>query len=65
MIPSLVQWIKGYGATAAAAWIQSLAQELPYAVDAAIKHTRTHTHTHVHKMSGISFKMIWREEAGS
>ena len=30
-------WVKGSGITAAAAWIQSLAQELLYAVDASIK----------------------------
>ena len=37
MIRSLTQWIKGLGIVAAAAWIQSLAQELPYSVGAAIK----------------------------
>ena len=34
MIPSPVQWVKG---SAAVAWIQSLAQELPYATDTAVK----------------------------
>ena len=40
MIPGLAWWVKGSGIAAvwvvAAAWIQSLAQELPYAVGAAI-----------------------------
>ena len=30
-------WVKGCGIVTAAAWIQSLAQELPYAVGAAKK----------------------------
>ena len=43
LIPSLVQWVKGSGIATAAtkltamAWIQSLAQELLYSMDAAIK----------------------------
>ena len=45
MIPSPMNWVKGSGDEAASAvakvaaafWIQSLAQELPYAVDVAIK----------------------------
>ena len=42
LIPGPAQWLKGSGiATAAAqvtvAWIQSLAQQLPYAMDAATK----------------------------
>ena len=42
-MPGPVQWVKGSGVAAAvvqvtaAAWIQSLAQELPYATGAAIK----------------------------
>ena len=36
-IPSPAQWVKGSGTAATAAQIQSLARELPYAVDAAIK----------------------------
>ena len=46
-IPSLAQWAKSSGITAAvgyfaaAAQIQSLAQELPYAVGAAIKFQKT------------------------
>ena len=31
LIPGPVQWVKGPGIAAAAAWIQFLAQELPYA----------------------------------
>ena len=37
----LAQWVKGSGFVAAAAWIQSVAQELPYAVGAAIKKQKT------------------------
>ena len=40
MIPGLVQWVKASGVAAAVAQIQSLAQELPYAVGAAIKTTK-------------------------
>ena len=36
-IPSPAQWVKGSGITASAAWIQSLAWELPYAMGVAIK----------------------------
>ena len=36
LMPSLVQWVKGSG-VAAAAWIQPLAQEHPYAMGMAIK----------------------------
>ena len=36
-IPSPVQWVKGSGTAATAAWIQSLAWGLPYAVGMAIK----------------------------
>ena len=36
-VTSLVQWVKGSQVAAAAARIQSLAWELPYAVDVAIK----------------------------
>ena len=36
-IPDLVQWVKGSGIATAMAQFQSLAQELPYAVDVAIK----------------------------
>ena len=36
-ISGLVQWVKGFGVTAAEACIQSLAQELPYAMGVAIK----------------------------
>ena len=32
-----MEWVKGSGIAAAAAWIQSLAQELPYATGGAIK----------------------------
>jgi len=41
--PGLEQWVKGSGVATAAAWvaagtwIQSLAWELPYALDAALK----------------------------
>ena len=34
--PSPVQWVKGSGIAAAAAQIQALAQELPYAMSVAI-----------------------------
>ena len=34
-IPSLTQWVKGSRVATAAAWIQSLAGELPHAADAA------------------------------
>ena len=37
MTPGPVQLVKGSGFVTAAAWIQSLAQELPYATSAAIK----------------------------
>ena len=43
LIPGLVHWVKGSGIAAsiaqiaAVAWIQSLAQELPYATGVAIK----------------------------
>ena len=37
MIPSLAQWIKESSVAAAAAQIQSLAQEFPYAVSVAVK----------------------------
>ena len=43
LIPSLAHWDKGLVIAAVvvqvrvAAWVQSLAQELPYAMDAAIK----------------------------
>ena len=37
LIPSLAQWVKGSSVAVAAAQIQSWAQELPYAVGAAIK----------------------------
>ena len=37
MILNLVQWVKGSGMATAMARIQSLAQELPYAADVAIK----------------------------
>ena len=36
LIPSPAQWVKGSCIAAAAAWIQSLAQELPYAARACI-----------------------------
>ena len=36
-IPSLVQWTKGCGVTAATTLIQFLALKLPYAVGVAIK----------------------------
>ena len=36
-IPGLVQWVKEFSIAAAAAQIQSLAQELPYAIGVAIK----------------------------
>ena len=45
-IPSLLQWVKGSGIAAAVAWvtaaaqIQSLAWEIPYAAGAAIKKKR-------------------------
>ena len=32
-----MQWIKGFSVTAAVAWLQTLAWELPYAVDVTIK----------------------------
>ena len=35
--PGLAQWVKGSGVATAVARIQSLAQELPYAVSVAIK----------------------------
>ena len=37
LIPGPAQYIKGFGTAAAAAWIQSLAQQLPCAAGAAIK----------------------------
>ena len=36
-IPGLAQWVKKARVTTAVAWIQSLAQEIPYAVGVAIK----------------------------
>ena len=45
-IPSLLQWVKGSGIGAAVSWvtaaaqIQSLAWEIPYAAGAAIKKKR-------------------------
>ena len=38
---SPAQWAKGSGVATAVAWIQSLAQELPYAVSRAIKTKQT------------------------
>ena len=37
LIPSPVQWVRGLGVGTAAAWIQSLAQELPCAMGATMK----------------------------
>ena len=37
VIPGLTQWVKAFGSVAAVAKIQSLAQELPYAVGEVIK----------------------------
>ena len=51
MIPGLLQWVKGSGVptataqVAAAAWIQSLDQELPYPMG---EHKYTHVHMHIH-----------------
>ena len=36
-VPGLVQWVKGSHIAAVVAWSLSLAQELPYALDVAIK----------------------------
>ena len=36
-IPGLAQWVKGPDIAVAVAWIQSSAQELPYAMGAAKK----------------------------
>ena len=38
MIPGPAQWVKGSGVATAAAGIQSLAEELPYAKGVAIKY---------------------------
>lgn len=35
-ISRLAQWVQGSGTTTAVAWIQSLVEELPYVVGAAI-----------------------------
>ena len=37
LIPSLLPWVKGSSIAAAAAWIQSLTQELPCATGVATK----------------------------
>ena len=41
-IPGLAQWVKGSDIAAAAAWIQSLAREFPYAPVMAIKKKKKH-----------------------
>ena len=40
-IPSLVQWVKG-----SSVWIQSLAWELPYVIDVAIKKKKEGVSSH-------------------
>ena len=40
MIPCWVQWVKGSSIATAVAQIQSLAEELPYAVGAATKQNK-------------------------
>ena len=47
MIPGLGQWVEGSRIATAVAQIQSLAQELPYALGAAIKKNR------IRKLGGI------------
>lgn len=39
-IPGLARWVKGSSVAAAAAWIQSLARELPHAVGVAIQNLK-------------------------
>ena len=38
LIPGLARWVKGFGVMA---WIQSLAWELPYVLDLAMRYTYT------------------------
>lgn len=37
LIPSPARWIKGSGVATAAAWIQPLTQEIPYAMGVAME----------------------------
>ena len=46
LMPAPVQWVKGSGVSKAAAQIQSLAWELPYVMDVAIKLKRKNKKEH-------------------
>ena len=65
---SPAQWVKGSGIVTAAAWIQSLASELPYVTSAAIKknllQARHHSrHLGIHQLTKETRISVLMKEA--